>query len=118
MDMRKENLYSPTFNPSGFSDRFICKSRNCRCGLFVFGKHINRQSGMHIMGFKILVGKTLQTAKLDSTWESLSKANSRKKTLRSGLKKSRWGGKSGNVFVVSTEENDPQSYRKPKKNHY
>ena len=60
------------------------------------------------MDWKVLKGKTRDTAELDSTWPTRAKANDRAKTLRKSYR-----GKKVEVFVEEATAEDPKKWRKP-----
>jgi len=61
------------------------------------------------MKYKVLKGKTRESAILDSTWNSFAKANDRAKTLKSSIVRQ----KKMSIFVEPLESEDPLNYRKP-----
>lgn len=69
--------------------------------------------------YKVVKGTTKESAILDSTGLSLSKARDRAKTLRDSLR-GRPKGKSNRteVWILPMEPEDPKKYRKIKKAGY
>lgn len=67
-------------------------------------------------GYKVLKGKTLDKAELDSSWPDLKRAKVRKKVLDDSYRGR--ANQKMNVWVIPMESGDKQNYRKSTKNKW